>query len=501
MDCGKPYRRLHWPGFILTLLIVALSACGGDPSTEVGREDPAIASLTAERTSDGLPAAVSVRWIVENAAGLPCLLEVTRPGGDKEVVGGLDCAGGQHQADILDPGTFQATLVVLDVDASTSLAEQSVSVQVSGPAIASLTAELVSDGLPAAVSVRWIVENAAGLPCLLEVTRPGGDKEVVGGLDCAGGQHQADVLDPGTFQATLVVLDVDALTSLAEQSVSAQVSGPEITSLTAEPASGTVPMTVAIEWTVEDASAFPCLLEITRPSGESELIGGIVCARGQQEVSLVEPGTLQATLVVLDVDAASSLAEQSVSATALADAAEAQELASDWILVETDTNPYDLSVEADLFTENASYAGSFKECMVTEQSISYWHVVKTQVADLANVLFTYTFDAPPATVEAGETITLTHSLEVAGEVKVGGGNTPSGRAGYNSEFISPRTLSVSSAGLNDRRYPTTDSDVIQFQFPTDGNWFGIEARVLDTQNPDIACDIAWWYERYEETQD
>ena len=174
--------------------------------------------------------------------------------------------------------------------------------------------------------------------------------------------------------------------------------------------------------------------------------------------------------------------------------------ASEWHLVETDTNPYDLSVEADLHTENASYAGSLKECKVTDGSISYQHVVKTQVADLADVMWTYEFDAPPPSVQAGETITLSHSLSVAGEVKVGGGATPSGYAAYSTEFWTPRALTVPSAAVNDDRFSTTDSDAVRFTFPTDGSWFGIEARVLDTQNPDIACDIAWWYERDDTAQ-
>ena len=364
------------------------------------------------------------------------------------------------------------------------------------PTITSLTVEPEMGSLPETVQVRWTVENISGQQCLLELTRPGGDKDIIGGIECTEGRQDVTVVQPGSFQARLVVLDVDQQTILTELSVAAVVVGPTIASLTADPEEGMTPVDVQVRWTVENADSLPCLLELNWPNGDSEVVGGIVCAQGEYAANLVEPGVFQATLFVLNVDGDDSLIQQSVSAMALQDPAQVMDAMSDWILVKTDTNPYDLSVEADMFTENASYAGSFKECDVAEQSITHWYVVRYRDEDLANVIFNYTFDAPPPSAKAGEVITLTHALSVAGEVKAGGGHTPSGRAGYSSDIATPKVLSVSGAGLNDPRYASTDSGVVQLLFPTSGNWFGIEAQVLDANLPDVACDITWWYERY-----
>lgn len=173
-----------------------------------------------------------------------------------------------------------------------------------------------------------------------------------------------------------------------------------------------------------------------------------------------------------------------------------------WRLVETDLNPHGLSVEAEIRTSNPSHAGSFKECDAGAGTITFWYVVKSELyGDLANVMWTYEFDAPPPSVEPGETITLSHSLSVAGEVKVGGGATPWGQAGYTTSFWQPKTLKIASASLNDERYPTKENGTVEFTFPTSGNWFGLEASILeDSELPNIACDVAWWYERDDTVQ-
>lgn len=311
------------------------------------------------------------------------------------------------------------------------------------------------------------------------------------------------------------------------------VSGPPpvvISGFSAAPAEGAAPLNVEFSWAIDDRIRdYRCTLWIVPPqSDQPEPVHLDTCKQARVAKDFSDVGLYQAVLVVHSTDAENAQAifddpagngvdaewlenrartrsltfeVTAASANTAPPASEPQDAMSEWVLVETDTNPYDLSVEGDLFVENASYAGSFHECTVEAGTITYWHYVKTQVSDLANIICAYEFDVPPSSVQAGETISLSHVLSVSGEVKVGGGYTPSCRAAYSTNIHDPDGLSVSSASLNDDRYSTSEADVIEIRFPTDGNWFGIEARVLDAQNPDIACDIAWWYERYDETQD
>jgi len=116
-----------------------------------------------------------------------------------------------------------------------------------------------------------------------------------------------------------------------------------------------------------------------------------------------------------------------------------------WLLVEFERNPYELPLSTDLYTENESYEGSFEQCGLESNSIDYRHIAHYRDDKLADLLFAYSFDDPPPRVDAGETITLAHSLHVSGMVKVGGQHYPSGRAQYSTDFsITPRTLSVAS---------------------------------------------------------
>lgn len=288
---------------------------------------------------------------------------------------------------------------------------------------------------------------------------------------------------------------------------------PIVAEFTASPDSGASPLEVRLTWDVYNADRHNCLL-VLQHEGET-VNSAIDDCTAQWTETFEDPGTYEAILVVFEQGFEDELAgdgwmlirpREHVSFTVTDPVAEATATASAtprvtpstaggvWRLVEIDTNPYDLSVEADLHTDNASYAGSFKECTVSDGIITYWHVAKTLVDDLANVLYTYTFDSLPDSVNPGEVVTLTHSLRVDGEVKIGGGYTPTGRAAYSSDIADPPTLSVASASLNDDRYPQEVAEDVILKFPPDGNTFQVQARVLDLQEPDIACDIAWMYQ-------
>lgn len=84
---------------------------------------------------------------------------------------------------------------------------------------------------------------------------------------------------------------------------------------------------------------------------------------------------------------------------------------------------------------------------------------------------------------------------------MGGGVTPGGQAGYSTSFWQPKVLAVSSVSLNDEGYAISDNGIVEFTFPTTGNWFGIQASILeDSELPNIACDVACWYERDDTAQ-
>ena len=81
-----------------------------------------------------------------------------------------------------------------------------------------------------------------------------------------------------------------------------------------------------------------------------------------------------------------------------------------------------------------------------------------------------------------------------------GGHYPADRAGYSPDVADPDVLSVASGSLNDDRLPQEDSDIVALRFPTTANWFVIEARILESVTPDIACDVFWGYklQQYDE---
>lgn len=320
--------------------------------------------------------------------------------------------------------------------------------------IETFTADPQSGEAALAVTFDWTVSDTfhAGNSCGLYIIPPGTYRPRPAHLGpCVGGSFTQTFTEPGLYEAVVFVYtgrsDTQAQSIFDAHAAAFDAENEDDRSV--------------IEWLENRAVQRSLTFEVLKPEIPEE--------PADQEADTAEPGT--------------------------AGTDTSGEGEPFWELVFANQNPDGIPTQADILTENAAYAGSKKECKITGNSIVYTHIVVYNGENLANVRFTYEYSEPPNRAQPGETLLFHHLLWVDGDVTVGGGQYPGGRAGLSSDIASPQGLSVASGNLNIEDAPTLDENEFSLRFPpADRDEFTIVASVYDSQRPDIFCDVIYRYE-------
>ncbi len=296
---------------------------------QLSNTPPQVNSFTADVTSGIEPLTVTFSWNVSDGAGDPpdpltCTLD---PGDGSNPYTINDCVNNTSLTHTYNTqGTYNAVLTVTDKNGAS--ASQAIAIVVSAPTnnppvINTFSANPNTGTAPLTVTFSWNVSDPDGdtLTCTLDINNDGTADYTIN--DCANNTSQTHTYNTvGTYTAVLTVDDGKGGQSNAQVNITVNApppsnNPPTINSFSANPDTGTAPLTVTFSWNVSDpdGDVLTCQLDVNNDGTADYTIND--CANNtQQQHTYSKSGSYTAVLTVDDGNG--GIANQNIQITVTA---------------------------------------------------------------------------------------------------------------------------------------------------------------------------------------